>query len=121
MIATYKLDAIKDYLTWKYVSSSARALPKAFVDENFDFYGRTLTGAQQLRPRWKRCVQMTDGELGEAIGRKFVEETFGEEGKQRTLEMVNEIEHEMAKGHRVANLDEPGDQETGARKAARRH
>ena len=97
VIATYKLDAIKDYLTWKYVSSSARALPKAFVDENFDFYGRTLTGAQQLRPRWKRCVQMTDGELGEAIGKRYVEETFGKEGKQRTLEMVNEIEREMGK------------------------
>jgi putative endopeptidase len=97
VIATYPLDAIKDYLTWRYVSSSARALPKAFVDENFDFYGRTLTGAQQLRPRWKRCVQMTDGELGEAIGKRYVDETFGKEGKQRTLEMVNEIEREMGK------------------------
>lgn len=97
VLAMYKLDDVKDYLTWKYVSSSARALPKAFVDESFDFYGRTLTGAQQLRPRWKRCVQMTDGELGEAIGKRYVEETFGKEGKERTLAMVNEIEREMGK------------------------
>src|SRR5690348_14731914 len=90
------MDGMKDYLTWTYVSSSARALPKAFVDENFEFYGKTLTGTQALRPRWKRCVQMTDGELGEAIGKKYVEQTFGKEGKARTLEMVNEIEHEMA-------------------------
>src|SRR6185312_10026672 len=95
VIATYKLDDIKNYLAWRYVSSSARALPKAFVDENFDFYGRTLTGAQQLRPRWKRCIQMTDGELGEAIGKRYVEQTFGKQGKERTLEMVHEIEHEM--------------------------
>jgi endothelin-converting enzyme/putative endopeptidase len=96
VIQTYKMDGVKDYLTWTYVSSSARALPKAFVDENFEFYGKILTGAQELRPRWKRCVQMTDGELGEAIGKKYVEMTFGKEGKARTLEMVNEIEHEMA-------------------------
>jgi putative endopeptidase len=97
VISTYPLHSIKDYLTWRYVSSSARALPRGFVDENFDFYGRTLTGAQQLRPRWKRCVEMTDAELGEAIGKRYVEETFGKEGKQRTLEMVNEIEREMGK------------------------
>jgi endothelin-converting enzyme/putative endopeptidase len=96
VIQTYKIDGLKDYLTWNYITTSARTLPKAFVDQNFEFYGKTLTGAQELRPRWKRCVQMTDGELGEAIGKKYVELTFGKEGKERTLEMVNEIEHEMA-------------------------
>ena len=96
VIQTYTLDGVKPYLAWHYISSSAVALPKAFVDENFSFYGKTLTGAQQLRPRWKRCVQMTDGELGEAIGKKYVDQTFGAEGKARTLEMVNQIEHEMA-------------------------
>lgn len=97
VIETYNLPAIKDYLVWRYASSSARALPKAFVDENFDFYGRILTGTQELRPRWKRCVQMTDAELGEAIGKRYVEQTFGKEGKERTLAMVNEIEREMGK------------------------
>ena len=58
------------------------------MEENFDFYGKTLGGAQQLKPRWKRCVQATDGALGEAIGRKYVEKTFGEQGKERTLDMV---------------------------------
>jgi endothelin-converting enzyme/putative endopeptidase len=95
VIQTYKFAGVKDYLTWNYLNDSSRALPKAFVDETFDFYSKTLTGAQQLRPRWKRCVQMTDGELGEAIGKKYVDLTFGKEGKERTLEMVNEIEHEM--------------------------
>jgi putative endopeptidase len=87
---------LKDYLTWHYVTASAGRLPKAFVDENFDFYGRTLSGTKELKPRWKRCVSATDAELGEALGRKFVEKTFGEQGKQRTLEMVHEIELQMA-------------------------
>jgi putative endopeptidase len=89
------LNDLKDYMTWHYLNGSARLLTKAFVDENFDFYGRTLTGTKVLKPRWKRCVAATDDELGEALGRKFVEKTFGEEGKQRTLEMVHAIEHQM--------------------------
>lgn len=88
---------LKDYLTWHYLSASATLLPKAFVDENFDFYGRTLSGAKQIRPRWRRCVSATDSELGEALGRKFVEKTFGEQGKQRTLQMVHDIEQQMGK------------------------
>lgn len=91
------MDDLKDYMTWHYLNGSAALLPKAFVDENFDFYGRTLSGTKQLKPRWKRCVSATDDELGEALGQKFVEKTFGEQGKQRTLAMVHEIEQEMGK------------------------
>ncbi|MFL6462854.1 MAG: M13 family metallopeptidase [Bryobacteraceae bacterium] len=87
---------LKDYLTWHYLTASAGRLPKAFVGENFDFYGRTLSGTTEQRPRWKRCVSATDAELGEALGRRFVEKTFGEQGKARTLEMVGEIEKQMA-------------------------
>ncbi len=90
------LSGLKDYITSHYLTASAGRLPKSFVDENFDFYGRTLSGAKELRPRWKRCVSATDDELGEALGRKFVEKTFGEQGKQRTLDMVHEIERQMA-------------------------
>ncbi|MBV9085393.1 MAG: M13 family metallopeptidase [Acidobacteriaceae bacterium] len=97
MTATRSMDDLKDYLVWHYLNAGARLLPKAFVDENFDFYGRTLSGAKELKPRWKRCVAATDDELGEALGRKFVEKTFGEQGKQRTLAMVHEIEAQMGK------------------------
>jgi putative endopeptidase len=90
------LDDLKSYLSFHYIDASSRELPKAFVDANFDFYGHTLTGAKQLKPRWKRCVEMTDEEIGEALGRKFVDKTFGEEGKQRTLELVGQIERQMA-------------------------
>jgi len=96
LLVSESLDDLKDYLTWHYLNGSAALLSKAFVDENFDFYGRTLTGEKELKPRWKRCVSATDDELGEAVGRKFVEKTFGEQGKQRTLDMVHEIEHQMA-------------------------
>ncbi len=89
------LDNLKAYLRWQYLHSEAGLLPSAFVNENFDFYGKTLTGAKELQPRWKRCVEYTDTALGEALGQKFVDETFGAEGKKRTLELVHQIEHAM--------------------------
>src|SRR5262249_656022 len=69
----------KPYLTWHYVMEASPLLPKAFVDENFNFYARTLKGQKEQRPRWKRCVSYTDSDLGEALGQKYVELTFGKE------------------------------------------
>jgi putative endopeptidase len=89
------LDDWKIYLIWHYVHSAAPFLPDAFVNENFSFYGKHLTGAKELRPRWKRCVDATDGDLGEALGQKYVEVTFGKEGKERTLKLVHAIEKAM--------------------------
>ena len=91
-IGTAGLDDWKVYLKWHVLHSEAPLLPVAFVDENFKFYGKTLTGAAEQRPRWKRCVDFTDNQLGEALGRKFVERTFGGDAKQRTLKMVDAIE-----------------------------
>jgi len=95
LLANEPLANLKQYMVWHYVSASGRLLSRAFVDENFEFYSRTLTGASQLRPRWKRCVAATDDELGEALGRLFVERTRAEEGKARTLKIVLEIEEQM--------------------------
>jgi putative endopeptidase len=86
------LDHWKTYLTWHVLHSEARLLPSPFVQENFNFYGKTLTGSTEMRPRWKRCVDFTDSQLGEALGQKFVERTFGKEGKERTLKMVDALE-----------------------------
>ena len=91
-IKDISLDDWKIYLKWHIVHSAAPLLPSAFVNENFAFYGKTLTGAKELRPRWKRCVQFVDGDLGEALGQKYVEMTFGEKGKERTLTMVRALE-----------------------------
>ena len=96
LVGSRPMNDLQDYLTWHYLNASATLLSKPFVEENFEFYGRTLQGTKELKPRWKRCVAAADDELGEALGRKYVEKTFGEEGKERTLQMVHDIEHEMA-------------------------
>jgi putative endopeptidase len=89
------LDDLKTYLSWNVITSSAPLLSKPFVDANWAFYSKTLAGAQQIRPRWKRCVEYTDELLGDALGQKYVERTFGAEGKARTLAMVRQIESAM--------------------------
>ncbi len=94
-LGSTSLDDLQSYLTWHLVSASAPLLSKPFVDENFDFYGRFLTGAKQLRPRWKRCVDVTDRSLGEALGRKYVEKEFGSASKEKTQQLVAIIEKEM--------------------------
>ena len=95
VISSTALPDLKTYMRWQVVHAQAALLPKPFVEENFAFYGKTLTGAQQQTPRWKRCVQATDNDLGEVLGKVYVERTFGAEGKARTLEMVKAIEAAM--------------------------
>jgi endothelin-converting enzyme/putative endopeptidase len=90
------LDDIKNYLRWHTVHSAAPYLSAAFVDENFDFFSKTLRGVPQLRPRWKRCVALVDAQLGEALGQEFVNRAFSPEMKQKTLTMTNQIEQAMA-------------------------
>ena len=86
------VDDLKTYLRWHLVHSQVQSLPKAFVDENFNFYGKTLRGSKELQARWKRCVSATDGDLGEALGQVFVEKYYPPEAKERTLKMVNQLE-----------------------------
>ena len=95
VFAKAELNDIKTYLTWRLLSLAAPMLSKPFVDENFDFYGKTLTGAQELQARWKRCVRRTNGDLGEALGQFYVAEKFPPQAKQRVLEMVHSIETAM--------------------------
>ncbi len=90
------LDDLKSYMLWHYVSGNAPLLSKAFVDENFDFYNRYLTGTQELQPRWRRCTQLTDRSLGDAVGQKYVEKAFGKQAKEKTQQLVKIIETEMA-------------------------
>jgi putative endopeptidase len=92
LIKTQPLADWKTYLRWHLVRQQAPLLSSAFVNENFDFYGKTLTGAKELRPRWKRCVDRVDNDLGDALGQRYVEKTFGEEGKKRMAVMVAALE-----------------------------
>lgn len=92
LVAQRPLDDWKAYLRWHVVHSAAPLLPASFVNEDFAFYGKLLTGAKELRPRWKRCVDLTDDQLGEALGQRYVEATFGPDGKQRMAKMVAALE-----------------------------
>jgi endothelin-converting enzyme/putative endopeptidase len=85
VIGAHSLDDWKTYLRWHTVHDNARILPAAFVNENFDFFAKTMQGTKELRPRWKRCVSYTNGDLGELVGQIYVQPTFGAEGKERTL------------------------------------
>jgi putative endopeptidase len=95
-LQTASLDDIKNYLRWHTVHSMAPFLSSAFVNEDFDFFSKTLRGVPQLRPRWKRCVGLVDRQLGEALGQEFVSRTFSPEMKQKTLTMTTQIEQAMA-------------------------
>src|SRR5437868_2177833 len=95
-IKGHPLDHWKTYLKWHLVHSSAPLLPTKFVDENFDFYGKQLTGTKQLRPRWKRCIASADAALGDDLGILFVEKKFGSESKQRMQAMVANLEKALA-------------------------
>src|SRR5579863_5499204 len=81
----------KIYFRWHLIHAAAPALSAKFVDENFDFFGKTLTGAKELQPRWKRCVQSTDRQLGFALGQEYVKERFPPEAKAAALKMVHNI------------------------------
>ena len=96
-VVQHSLDDLKTYMRWHLVHSRASLLPSPYVLEDFAFFGRILTGSKEMRPRWKRCVQKTDASLGEALGKKYVDATFGEEGRRRTLRMVEEIEKALRK------------------------
>jgi putative endopeptidase len=81
----------KTYLTWQLLNAKADVLSEAFVRENFAFQGKYLSGATEIKPRWKRCAESTDQLLGEALGKKYVEKYFPPEAKARAQEMVMNI------------------------------
>jgi putative endopeptidase len=85
----------KTYLRWHLVHKDAPFLSSAFVSENFAFYGKTLEGQEELKPRWKRCTENVDDDLGEALGQVYVEKYFSPQAKQEALKMVKEIESAM--------------------------
>ncbi|HWX55722.1 MAG TPA: M13 family metallopeptidase [Verrucomicrobiae bacterium] len=81
----------KTYLKWQLLDSAAGSLSAPFVEASFNFHGRFLNGAKEIKPRWKRCVESTDGLLGEALGQKYVQKYFPPEAKARAQEMVKNI------------------------------
>ena len=90
------IEAIKAYFAWNVINTAAGYLSENFVNANFEFYGRTLSGAEQLRPRWKRVTTIVDGAMGEALGQLYVERFFPPEAKHRMVEMVNNLKEAFA-------------------------
>jgi predicted metalloendopeptidase len=97
LTASEPLDTWKDWLRFHDTEDAASFLPKAFVDERFNFYGKALNGIPELRPRWQRGVDFTNGALGDAVGRIYVERYFPKETKAKVEAMVNDIEKAFAK------------------------
>jgi putative endopeptidase len=87
----------KTYLRWHLINANAPFLSSDFVNADFDFFGKTLRGAEELEPRWKRCVGYVDNDLGESLGQAYVERTFSPDAKQRAQKMVKEIEDAMGR------------------------
>jgi putative endopeptidase len=94
---------LRNYLRFHLANGYAAYLSSGFVQENFDFYLKYLRGAKEMQPRWKRCVQFTDRDLGEALGQAYVRKVFPPELKASTVEMVKRIEDAMAL--RIGQLD----------------
>jgi putative endopeptidase len=94
VLESESLDALRLYVSWHLLDGAAPWLSQPFVNANFDMR-KALTGQSEIKPRWKRCVSSTDDALGEALGQRYVEQTFGADGKQRMLKMVDALEKSL--------------------------
>jgi putative endopeptidase len=95
-LAREPLTAIQSYLRWHVLHSDAPLLSKPFEDENFAFFNQTLNGQKEEQPRWKRCTQLTDRALGEAVGQDWVKENFPAQSKANMEELIHALEAAMA-------------------------
>lgn len=102
IIQTYPIDELKPYLSWCVINSAASYLSDDFVNTNFDFYGKQLSGRLAQQPRWKRTVSTVDGCLSEAVGQIYVEKFFPAEAKERMLKLVKNLQATL--GERIQNL-----------------
>ncbi|MFD2514441.1 M13 family metallopeptidase [Pontibacter locisalis] len=103
MLKNVPLEDWKTYTKWHLARTMAPYLSQDFVQENFNFYGKVLTGAKEMQPRWKRVLRSTDAALGEALGQLYVQKTFSPEAKEKAITMVNNLQ-EAFKEH-VRDLD----------------
>ncbi|SFS33333.1 endothelin-converting enzyme Metallo peptidase. MEROPS family M13 [Porphyromonadaceae bacterium NLAE-zl-C104] len=97
------VEVLRDYLGWKVINSAAGYLSDDFVNANFEFYGKALSGSKELRPRWRRSIDAVNGAMGEAVGQLYVQKYFPPEAKERMLGLVDNLK--TALGERIASLE----------------
>lgn len=103
LLNSYSLDDIKIYLSWQVLNGAAGYLSDDFEKANFDFFGKSISGKQVNKPRWKRVLGTTEGVLGEAIGEMYVEKYFPAEAKEKMLKLVDNLK--VALSERIKGLD----------------
>ncbi len=117
LIAKEPLEAWKSYFRWHTAARRGQNLPKAFFDENFAFFGKTLAGQKEPTPRWKQCTSMTDRALGEAVGQDWVKKNFPARGQGQHGPAGGRSGKIPGRRHQDPALDERRHQEGGRRKA----
>jgi len=112
------LEDLQVYIRWQVVHGSAPLLSRAFVEENFSFFDKTLSGTKSLPPRWKQCERLTNSALGDAVGRKYVELAFSPQSKARVEQMVEAVKNALAEDIRTIPWMGPQTKEQALEKLA---
>jgi putative endopeptidase len=107
LIASEPVEHWRGYLRYSLLHYSASSLSEPLVEENFDFYGRTLSGTKEIQPRWRRCSSYADIDLGDAVGQAYVARYFPPSSKDRMLEMVKTIKSALSADIDAANWMSP--------------
>lgn len=97
------IENLQQYLCWKVINSAAGYLSDDFVNANFEFYGKVMSGSKKLKPRWKRSIDVVNGALGEAVGQLYVEKYFPPAAKERMVELVDNLMKSL--GERIDKLE----------------
>ena len=108
IINSLPMDKQKAYLQWKLIDGAAAYLSEDFVAQNFDFYGKVLSGKKEDQPRWKKAVGTVNGVLGEAVGQMYVEKYFPAAAKERMIQLVKNLQ--VALGERIQALEWMGEE-----------
>ena len=103
VINSTSIDNLKNYSTWCIINDAASLLSDDFVNEHFDFYGKTYSGSQKLEERWKRVLNVVSGQLGDVLGQIYVEKYFPPEAKARMIDLIANIRKSL--GNRIDNLE----------------
>ena len=103
IIKDTNLEAIKAYLAWNVINEAASYLNDQAAEENFAFYGKALSGREEMQPRWKRVVNTTNGSLGEAVGQMYVKKYFPAESKERMITLVKNLQDALSE--RINSLE----------------